>query len=183
MKCDSSAQPVYTPLPSSLRGHPHSQACQRLSECQQMQVHILMVPLVGLELPAEAAAAVWKAFGSPGNRSPLALHSIVVMSSPSFTLATDFLPVEPLAPSTALQLLQGKTPGRIRLRQLSQLPSRQTFEVAATHAHQGAKTLSQVTSGWDLDLAAGSNDCHTYTNALVQQLTSITNSLKTLGII
>ena len=112
------------------------QACERLSECQELQVHILMVPLVGLEIPAKAAMPLWEAFSGPNKRDPLALHSIVVLSSNTFALATDFLPVEPLAPMTALQLLQGKTPGKVRLRQLSRLPSRQTFEVAKVPAQQ-----------------------------------------------
>ena len=99
-------------------------------------MHILMVPLVGLEIPARAATVLWEAFRGPNKRDPLALHSIVVLSSSTFALATDFLPVEPLAPMTALQLLQGKTPGKVRLRQLSRLPSRQTFQVADVSAQE-----------------------------------------------
>lgn len=125
------------------------QACEGLTISQNLRIHILLVPLVGLERPAEAAAALWRAVGSPTKREPLALHSIVALSSGTFTLATDFLPVKPLAPMTALQLLQGKTPGRVRLRQLSRLPSRQVWSVAEVSAQQVHTHLTTVL--WEND--------------------------------
>ena len=133
-------QPLHAPRVGSSQSAELSvqQACDKLSSWEQLHVHVLMVPLVGLELPAEGAAAVWRALGSRGKREPLALHSLVVLScSKSYSscpVATDFLPVEPLAPTTALQLLQGHTPGRIRIRQLPRLPTRQMFCVAETSA-------------------------------------------------
>ena len=137
------------------------QACEGLANSQHLRLHVLLVPLVGLEGPAEAAAALWRAVGSPTKREPLALHSIVVMSSSTFTLATDFLPVEPLAPTTALQLLQGKTPGRVRLRQLSRLPSRQIWSVAEVSAQQVQTPINQHSCGqsvWSLHCSPSQQD-------------------------
>ena len=142
--------------PGLLRLHPQGvsasdlslqQACEGLASSPQLRIHILLVPLMGLERPAEAVAALWRAFGSPTTREPLALHSIVILSSNNFTLATDFLPVEPLAPWTALQLLQGKTPGRVRLRQLNRLPSRQIWKVAEVSAQQVHTPCTQKACG------------------------------------
>ncbi len=116
------------------------QACSDLSQCDRLQVHILMLPLVGFEAPTNFTADIWRKFGGQGKRDPLALHSVVLLSSCGRDklleqpVATDFLPVYPLAPQTAAQLLQGQTQGRIRLRELRRLPHRQRFEVAQISA-------------------------------------------------
>ena len=50
------------------------------------------------------------------------------------------------------------------------------------HLLQGSQALQQVVPEWDLSLQLGSNDCHTYTNALISQMCGIQDWLSNLGI-
>ena len=47
---------------------------------------------------------------------------------------------------------------------------------------QVCDVLRKIVLEWNLNLSAGSNDCHTYTNALIQELCGIPNGLKAVGI-